>query len=77
MDFDINVEFNKYLKLMNLNRHFMAKKELLERKRAFVAGVSQYHMFQTRELDIKDESEAVNSLQKVEDQLTAFWNEQN
>ena len=77
MDFDIHVEFNKYLKRMELNRHLMAKNEYLERKRVFIAGISQYHMYLTRDVaEIDDDKAAAKLLDAVEGQLSDFWNEQ-
>lgn len=72
--FDLEAEFLKYMKRMELDLSVMELPELTERKRAFIAGVSQVFLFMTNEAEKLSDLDAMAALQDIHQQLSYFWN---
>ncbi|MDV6167896.1 hypothetical protein R1T16_05630 [Flavobacterium sp. DG1-102-2] len=72
--FDLEAEFQKYMKRMQLDLSVMELPELTERKRAFIAGVSQVFLFMKNKATGLNDLDAVAALEDIDQQLSYFWN---
>lgn len=72
MEFELEKQYQFYLKKVGLKEKNMGETQKKETRQAFMAGVSQscLYYFSLAEMD---EDEAVNQLDNVMRQVSAFW----
>lgn len=76
--FSLNDEFERYLKLVKLDKRRMPAYQLREIRRAFYGACGQILILSRDEIGaIEDEDEAVEAMQDLLNQVSNFWDEQN
>lgn len=75
--FSLADEFERYLKLVKLDKRRMPPVQLREIRRAFYGACGQILVLTRDEVGALPEPEAVEALQDLWNQVANFWNEQN
>lgn len=73
----IDEMFDFYLKTVKLDEKEISKVQLVETKRAFVAGIGQTLEYQLNSLAVKPENEAVKDLHNLLQETLDFWKNQS
>lgn len=73
--FNIDLEFDKYLNLVGLKKAQLDPVQLSEMKRCFVSGAGQFAVF-IKEVAVDDVFSAFTSADHVIDQCQDFWKEE-
>lgn len=73
MKFNLEQEYQKYLKRVQLSETTMHPDQKRETRRAFVGGITQLFVFATTDMIKLPEEQSNEALQHINDQLTRFW----
>lgn len=72
-NFNIEEQFLQYLKLVKLDMNTMPLTQIIETKRAFIAGVGQLLVFMLQAQKTHTDEEGANMLTDLDRQLTVYW----
>ncbi len=76
--FNLEHQFNLYLKMVKLNRQNLSELQLQETRRAFYGGMAQMMMLLTDDMRELSESDYMKTLDNLHQQIGRFWeNETN
>ncbi len=74
--FDLEQQFEFYLNIMKLDKAKMPEVQIVETKRAFMAGVGQMLALAQSKISQLDEEEAINTLEDMYKQVDTFFEEE-
>lgn len=74
--FDLEELYKRFLEMVKLNEDMMSPIEKIERRRAFMGGVSAMIILMHDHISGMPEDEAVKALQSLQDQAKQYWNDQ-
>lgn len=75
-EFNIEAEFQAYCKRVRLDLDTCHPTQVIETRRAFFAGIGQLLVFMRDEIGVMDEDAGVAELERMHDQVKAFWTRQ-
>lgn len=75
--FDLETEYQKYLKMVKLDESEMCEAQRVETRRAYYAGIGQFWIFVTTEFCEMTDDEAEAALELIRVQTLKFWEKES
>ena len=76
-NFDLEKQYQLYLKRVKLNESTMHPMQRIETKRAFMGACGQILFLFRDELSELEENDAVEQMEKMKNQVVQYWNNQS